>query len=139
MRVAFALFVLVALAGCGGSGDDAAGGAGSGGSGAVGTGGSGAAGVGGSGAGGGNGGSAGVATGGSAGSLGIGGQTGSSYPPGPYGNQVGQVLPNLQVEGYLRHDATGLAYQAQYKPLTFADIRDSSPKAHALIHVSGFT
>lgn len=75
------------------------------------------------------------------GSLG-GGQdadTNAGYPSGPYGTQPGDVLANLELVGYLRHDTTGLAYAAELGPISFESIRQSTDKTHALIHVSGFT
>lgn len=62
-----------------------------------------------------------------------------AYPPGPYGNQVGDVLADLETQGYLRHDATGLAYEAPFGTVRLSDVRATAPVAHAVIHVSGFT
>lgn len=63
-----------------------------------------------------------------------------TYPAGPYGTDVGKVVANLDLEGYVRFEpTTGLATSATYGPTSFADLRAKSPKKHALIHVSGFT
>ena len=71
--------------------------------------------------------------------AGVGGATGYAYPTGPYGTAVGDVVADLQVWGYVRHDATGLATAAVLGPVSFGSIRQSTDKTHALIHVSGFT
>lgn len=63
-----------------------------------------------------------------------------TYPAGPYGTDVGKVVANLELEGYVRFDpTTGLATTATYGATSFADLRTKSPRKHALIHVSGFT
>lgn len=103
---------------------------------------------------------AGSAAGGSAGSVaasggafGVGGSAGASsdastdapdngggvYPAGPYGTQTGDVLANLTLLGYLRDATTGLAYEAALGPTSLGDIRASTQKKHAVLHVSGFT
>lgn len=61
------------------------------------------------------------------------------YPTGPYGNQQGDVLADLELEGYLRHDTTGFAYQGSFAPVRLSDVRATAPTTHAVIHVSGFT
>jgi hypothetical protein len=68
-----------------------------------------------------------------------GSEAGNGYPSGPYGTQAGDTLADLEMEGYLRHDSTGLAYSADFGAVSFASIRASTDKTHALIHVSGFT
>lgn len=50
-----------------------------------------------------------------------------------------EVLPELELWGYLRTGTTGLATEAPLGPLGFDAIRQSTDKSHALIHVSGFT
>lgn len=64
---------------------------------------------------------------------------GGAYPSGPYGNLTGDVIADLELFGYLRNDPTGLATSTPVGTLSFASIRDSTEKTHALIHVSGFT
>ncbi len=132
MRALGVLFVVLA-AGCGGSDGSGAGGpgAGSGGSGAgAATGGSGGGGA-----------SLALDAGGgfdaAPDAKGVGGAP--TYPAGPYGNQVGSVLPNLEMLGYVRHAPTGLASEATLETVHFADLRAGAPKALALIHISGFT
>lgn len=63
----------------------------------------------------------------------------ATYPAGPYGKNVGNVLADLALEGYVRFETTGLATAATNGPTSFADLRAKSPRKHALIHVSGFT
>lgn len=89
----------------------------------------------------------------SGGAFGVGGGAGASadastdapengggvYPSGPYGTQTGDVLANLTLLGYVRDATTGLAYEAALAPTSFADIRASTQKQHAVFHVSGFT
>ncbi len=45
---------------------------------------------------------------------------GSAYPSGPHGTQVGDVLANMNLLGYLRDATTGLASEAGLAPLSFA-------------------
>lgn len=63
-----------------------------------------------------------------------------TYPAGPYGTAVGEVVANLELEGYVRYaPTTGLATTATYGATSFAAIRAASPKKYAIVHVSGFT
>jgi hypothetical protein len=62
-----------------------------------------------------------------------------TYPAGPYGTNVGNVIADLKLEGYVRVETTGLATSATYGPTSFAELRTGSARKHALIHVSGFT
>ncbi|MEZ4225564.1 MAG: hypothetical protein R3B13_31720 [Polyangiaceae bacterium] len=64
---------------------------------------------------------------------------GLGYPPGPYGNQVGDVLPNIALLGYLRQETTGLASAATLQDADLAAVRAASNKQFAMIHISGFT
>jgi hypothetical protein len=48
-------------------------------------------------------------------------------------------VPDLQLWGYIRHDATGLANEAPLGAVSFDAIQNSTDKTHALLHVSGFT
>jgi hypothetical protein len=120
LRAGFSGVVLVLNLGCGSDDSAAAGGQ----TGSGGSGGSGAA-----------------AAGGSAGTLAEAGadadQTG--YPPGPYGTATGDVLADLELDGYLRHESAGLAYEASFGSVQLSDVRATAPAGHALIHVSGFT
>ncbi len=66
--------------------------------------------------------------------------TAPTHPAGPYGTAVGEVVANLELEGYVRYaPTTGLATTATYGPTSFAAIRAASPKKYAIVHVSGFT
>jgi hypothetical protein len=123
------------------SSDDSPGGA-SGGSGGLATGGSGGGVTGGAGgtltggAGGAlTGGSAGVA--GSAGTAGAGGIA-ANYPPGPYGNDVGDTIADLKWEGYVNETADS---QSDAKPYMDygTDAMRKSGKRYGLIHISAFT
>lgn len=64
----------------------------------------------------------------------------AGYPPGPYGNAVGDTIADLALEGYVRFgETTGLAKDVPYAPTSFADLRAKSPQKWAIVHVSGFT
>lgn len=63
-----------------------------------------------------------------------GGERASSDAPGGH-----RALPELELWGHLRNDPTGLATSAPLGALGFDAIRQSTDKAHALVHVSGFT
>lgn len=64
----------------------------------------------------------------------------AGYPPGPYGNAVGDTIEDLALEGYVRFgETTGLAKDVPYAPTSFADLRARSPQKWAIVHVSGFT
>src|SRR5258706_7244802 len=60
------------------------------------------------------------------------------YPAGPYGNAVGDTLPNFAFDGYWSPTATsGLASAQPYGQITFDQIRNSGAK-FALIHLAAF-
>jgi hypothetical protein len=61
------------------------------------------------------------------------------FPPGPYGNKVGDVMANLQWEGYLDDLADAVANTKPYVAMTSMDaLRKKAPKGYALVHVSEF-
>lgn len=63
----------------------------------------------------------------------------AAYPDGPYGSAQGKVLPDLQLEGYLRMDKTGLATSAPLAPVKLSEVRTQAGDAkYMLIHVSAF-
>ena len=131
MRIS-GLWVAVLVAGCGGSDGGTSGtapGGTGGGASASATGGSGGAGA------------ALAVDAGTAGDAGngVGTAGASAYPAGPYGNQIGSVLPNLELLGYVRHDTTGLASDATLESVNLQDVRASAPRPYAMIHISGFT
>lgn len=55
------------------------------------------------------------------------------------GGRVGEVVPELELRGYLRVETTGLATDATLGPMNWDSIRNSTSLSHGLIHVSGFT
>lgn len=55
------------------------------------------------------------------------------------GTQTFGSLPELELWGHLRTETTGLATDVVAGPISFAAIRQSTDRTHALIHVSGFT
>jgi hypothetical protein len=61
----------------------------------------------------------------------------SSYPAGPYGNQVGDVIPPLQWEGYNDDAADALATTKTFGPYTMNDLRLSG-KTFGIVHVAEF-
>jgi hypothetical protein len=60
------------------------------------------------------------------------------YPPGPYGTQLGDVVANLQLRGYVNDTAEGLANAQPLVDVSFDDVRKSC-KGYALVHVSDYT
>ena len=50
-------------------------------------------------------------------------------------NQFFGTVPELQLRGYVRHEPTGLANEAELGDVSFEDIRASTDKTHALLHV----
>ena len=59
----------------------------------------------------------------------------AAYPPGPYGNGVGDVFPLLQWEGYVDDLADAIATTKTYGNYSMDDVRKSG-KAYALVHTS---
>jgi hypothetical protein len=60
------------------------------------------------------------------------------YPAGPYGTQLGDVIANLQLRGYVNDSAEGLASAQPLVDHSFDDVRKSC-KGYALVHVSDYT
>ncbi len=120
IRIRLALLVAsLALGGCSSEGTSPAGVGGSAGA-------SGAAGAGGS---------AGMATGGSAGTGAAG--TPAMYPPGPYGNQVGDVFPPLTWEGFVNDAAVGKANAQPFGAYSSEALMNSGRRL-AFVHLSEF-
>ncbi|MEZ4227092.1 MAG: hypothetical protein R3B13_39505 [Polyangiaceae bacterium] len=120
------------------SSDDDSGGTAAGGSGGVALGGNGGALTGGT-AGSVSGGTAGIgAAAGSSGASGAGGGIAVEYPAGPYGNEVGDTIANLQWEGYVNETGD---VQSDSKPYMDygTDAMRKSGKRYGLIHISAFT
>lgn len=65
------------------------------------------------------------------------GTTGSStpdgYPAGPYGADVGEVMPNLAWKGYLDDDGLGLATDGDYVDVDLDGVRRGGAR-WALVH-----
>jgi|RhiMetdeSRZDD1v2_1073273.scaffolds.fasta_scaffold246975_2 hypothetical protein len=60
----------------------------------------------------------------------------AEYPPGPYGNQVGQTFPYLEWEGYVNSDPTMLANTAPWTDTYTANEVHNSGAPFALIHTA---
>jgi hypothetical protein len=60
-----------------------------------------------------------------------------AYPAEPYGHNVGDVMPNLQWEGYVNETAEGVATAQPFVPYSMDDVRRSG-KPYAFVHVSEF-
>jgi hypothetical protein len=63
--------------------------------------------------------------------------TSSAYPAGPYGNKVGNVIPNLSWIGYDDPLADALASSKPYAAYTMNDLRLSGSK-YGVVHVAYF-
>ena len=82
-------------------------------------------------------------TGGAAGSAGTGGSGGTaactpapSYPAGPYGENVGDVIADWHWKGYVNETAAGLANTQPYvNDYSMDDLRRSG-RGYALVHLS---
>lgn len=62
-----------------------------------------------------------------------------AYPAGPYGNKVGDVMANLQWEGYVNTLADAISNTKPYVASTSMDkLRRDAKKGYALVHVSEF-
>ena len=61
-----------------------------------------------------------------------------SYPAGPYGSQVGDVIANLQLRGYRNDLGEGLATAQGVSEYSLDDARLAC-KGYALIHLSDVT
>ncbi len=71
--------------------------------------------------------------------TGCGGSEDGGQPGALAGSSVGEVVPELELWGYVRVETTGLATDATLGPVSWASIQKSTSRSHALIHVSGFT
>ena len=60
------------------------------------------------------------------------------YPAGPYGNQVGDVIPPLVWEGYVDLAADAVANTKPYRRYTMDDLRRSGAR-YGMVHVAEFT
>ena len=66
-----------------------------------------------------------------------GGDLASAYPAGPYGNQVGDVIPPLSWIGYDDPKADVLANTEAYASFSMDDLRRSGAK-YGIVHLSDF-
>jgi len=58
------------------------------------------------------------------------------YPAGPYGNSVGQVLANLNWEGYVNTDGAMVSTALPYGPTSLETLRQGHH--YGLVHISEF-
>ena len=61
----------------------------------------------------------------------------TGYPPGPYGNKVGDTIPPLVWEGYVNDQADAVSTTKPYGPYSMDAMRRSG-RAYGLVHVSEF-
>jgi hypothetical protein len=64
---------------------------------------------------------------------GSGTSTPEGYPEGPYGADVGEILPNLVWRGFVEDDGAGLATDGGYRDYSLDDARRSGAR-WALLH-----
>jgi hypothetical protein len=104
------------------------------GGGAAGMGGSASAGMGGAGASGGGGNGSG---GGAAGHLpyAVCDEPPATYPAGPYGDEMGDTLAPLALQGWVNADGSDLANTAPFVPFTTEDLRQAG-SPHVLLHLA---
>ncbi len=60
----------------------------------------------------------------------------AAYPAGPYGNQVGQVLANLNWVGYVNTDGAMVSTALPYGPTSLDALRQGHH--YGLVHISEF-
>lgn len=61
-----------------------------------------------------------------------------AFPAGPYGNKVGDIVANLQWEGYVSPLSDALANTKPYVTTSMDKLRRDAKKGYALVHVSEF-
>lgn len=61
----------------------------------------------------------------------------AGYPPGPYGNSVGDTFPPISWVGYYDPDSDAVATSKPYAPWS-SDQQRLAGRRYALIHVSEF-
>jgi hypothetical protein len=61
------------------------------------------------------------------------------YPPGPYGNKVGDVFPNLKWRGFVNEKADGVSTTKPIVDTSLDALRRTARKPYALLHASEFT
>jgi len=60
------------------------------------------------------------------------------YPGGPYGNKVGDVLPNLRLRGYVNATSDALSTTKPFVGTSLDTLRRTARKPYALLHASEF-
>lgn len=60
------------------------------------------------------------------------------YPGGPYGNKVGEVLPNLSWRGFVNGASDAISSTKPFVETTLDTLRRTARKPYALIHVSEY-
>jgi hypothetical protein len=61
------------------------------------------------------------------------------YPSGPFGNRVGDVIPNLSWAGYVNDRADALTRTKDWlASVSLDELRRKAPKGYGLVHVSEF-
>jgi hypothetical protein len=60
------------------------------------------------------------------------------YPAGPYGNKVGDVVPNLKWRGYVNATSDEVSTKLAFVDTSLDALRRTARKPYALIHVSDF-
>lgn len=63
--------------------------------------------------------------------------TGSAYPAGPYGNDEGDVVANLELEGYVNLEADAISNTKPYVDTSLEALRRTG-RCYAVVHVSEF-
>ncbi len=63
--------------------------------------------------------------------------TSPTYPSGPYGTEVGQVLANVAFEGFVNPSGTDLAINQPYTATSMAELRGSA-RGYGLVFVAEF-
>jgi hypothetical protein len=58
-----------------------------------------------------------------------------AYPEGPYGNMEGQLLEDLQLQGYVNIDGAALSTMLAFGPTSLQALRQTG-RRYALIHTS---
>ena len=59
------------------------------------------------------------------------------YPAGPYGNNVGEVLANLGLQGYVNPTCESISNTLPFVDYSLDELRRTSAR-YALVHVSEF-
>jgi hypothetical protein len=63
--------------------------------------------------------------------------TTAGYPPGPYGNAIGDTFPPLKWEGYVATTGSVIVNTLPFQDYAMDDARQSG-KLYAMVHVSAF-